>query len=95
MITAFQFAILIAIILFSYTIGWLFTIKIHLPKYSSFFDFKAFSCQKCMTTHINWILSTFISLLLHAYCMLGVGIFLSGGLFLLLYWDEKERFIEE
>lgn len=94
MITALQFAILIGIVLFSYTISWIFTVKLYLPNYSSFFLFKAFCCQKCMATHVNWILSTFVSLLLHAYCMLGVGLFLSGGLFLLLYWDEKERFVE-
>lgn len=89
-----KFIILIAIILFAYTMGWLFTIKYRIAEINTFFQFKAFECQKCLTFHISWILTCIISLCFMDFWMLGWGIFLCFGFFFLMYLDEKERFVE-
>ena len=91
---ALQFLVLIAINLLSLAVGYILTNKIYLPNYSDFFQFKPFRCQKCMTFHIDWIISTFVSLLFNNYIMLIFGLIFSFGLFILLYLDEKERFIQ-
>lgn len=91
---ALEFIILILIMILSYVLGYYLTEVIHLPNYSSLFDFKAFVCRKCLSFHICWISETIASLLFHNYVMLVIGILLSIGLFVGLYQDEKSRFIE-
>lgn len=88
---AIKFIILVICVLVAYTLGYIFTeTKYDLQKYQ-LFDFEGFKCRKCLSFHISWVLSTFISLLFVDFVMLGFGIIFSAFLFLGLHIDEKKR----
>lgn len=91
MIIAIKFLILVICVLVAYTLGYVFTeTKYDLQRYK-LFDFEAFKCRKCLSFHINWVLSTFISLLFGDFVMLGFGLIFAAFLFLGLHIDEKRR----
>ena len=58
------------------------------------FQFQGFECRKCLSTHISWVTSTFISLLLGDWYMLIIGLIFAGFLFLGLYVDERNKTIK-
>ena len=88
---AIKFLILVLCVLVAYTLGYIFTeTKYDLQRYK-LFDFEAFKCRKCLSFHISWVLSTFISLLFVDFIMLGFGIIFAAFLFLGLHIDEKRR----
>lgn len=88
---AIKFIILVICVLVAYTLGYIFTeTKYDLQKYQ-LFDFEAFKCRKCLSFHISWVLSTFISLLFGDFIMLVLGIIFAAFLFLGLHLDEKKR----
>ena len=91
---AIKFIILILCILFSYIMGYTFTIKFPLSRYD-IFKFKLFECRKCFTFHIGWITTTFISLLFEHYIgMLIFGIIFNIGFFILMDKDERNRYVD-
>lgn len=88
---AIKFLILVICVLVAYTLGYVFTeTKYDLQRYK-LFDFKAFQCRKCLSFHISWVLSTFISLLFVDFIMLAFGLIFAAFLFLGLHIDEKRR----
>ena len=88
---AIKFLILVICVLVAYTLGYIFTeTKYDLQRYK-LFDFEGFKCRKCLSFHISWVLSTFISLLFGDFIMLVLGIIFAAFLFLGLHIDEKRR----
>lgn len=88
---ATKFLILVICVLVAYTLGYIFTeTKYDLQRYP-LFDFQGFKCRKCLSFHISWVLSTFISLLFVDFIMLVFGIIFAAFLFLGLHIDEKKR----
>lgn len=92
---AIKFIILVICTLTAYTLGYIFTeTKYDLQQYP-IFDFEAFKCRKCLSFHISWVLSTFISLLFNDWVMLVVGIIFAFALFIGLKIDENNRMIKD
>ena len=88
---AIKFLILVLCVFVAYTLGYIFTeTKYDLQKYP-LFDFQGFICRKCLSFHISWVLTTFISLLFVDFVMLGFGLIFAAFLFLGLHIDEKNR----
>ena len=86
---AIKFLILVICVLVAYTLGYVFTeTKYDLQRYK-LFDFQGFKCRNCLSFHISWVLSTFISLLFVDFIMLGFGLIFAAFLFLGLHIDEK------
>ena len=76
---AIKFLLLVFSVLFGYTMGYIFTeTKYRLSRYP-FFQFQGFECRKCLSTHIAWVTSTFISLLFGDWIMLIIGLVFAGG----------------
>lgn len=91
---AIKFLLLVFSVLFGYTMGYIFTdTKYRLNRWR-LFQFQAFECRKCLSTHIAWVTSTFISLLFEDWYMLIIGLIFAGVLFLGLYKDEKNKTIK-
>ena len=88
---AIKFLLLVFSVLFGYTMGYIFTeTKYRLSRYP-LFQFQGFECRKCLSTHIAWVTSTFISLLFGDWIMLIIGLVFAGFLFLGLYIDQKNN----
>ena len=91
---AIKFLLLVFSVLFGYTMGYILTeTKWRLSRWG-LFQFQAFECRKCLSTHIAWVTSTFISLLFGDWLMLIIGLIFAGFLFLGLYIDEKNNTIK-
>lgn len=91
---AAKFLLLVFSVLFGYTMGYIFTeTKYRLSRWG-LFQFQGFECRKCLSTHIAWVTSTFISLLFGDWLMLIIGLIFAGILFLGLYTDEKNKTIK-
>ena len=91
---AFKFILLVFSVLFGYALGYVLTeTKYRLARYP-LFQFQAFECRKCLSTHIAWVTSTFISLLFGDWLMLIVGLVFASALFTGLYIDERNRTIK-
>lgn len=90
----FKFILLVGTVLTSYALGWYFTEKFDLASKSSLFRFKSFECRKCLSFHLNWVLSTCISILFGDWIMFVIGILFSALLFTGLMIDEKEKTIK-
>lgn len=90
---AFKFILLVFSVLFGYALGYVLTeTRYRLSRYP-LFQFQGFECRKCLSTHISWVTSTFISLLLGDWYMLIIGLIFAGFLFLGLYVDERNKTI--
>ena len=90
---AIKFILLVICVLLGYTFGYVFTeTKYDLQKYP-IFDFEAFKCRQCLSFHISWVLSTFISLLFNDWIMVIVGIIFAFALFIGLKIDQNKRVI--
>lgn len=88
---AIKFLLLLMSVFLGYTLGYVLTeTKYRLARYKVF-QFKAFECRKCLSTHIAWVTSTFISLLFGDWLMLIIGLIFAAALFTGLYIDEKKR----
>ena len=91
---AIKFIILIGLVLLAYVLGYIFTeTKLDLAKWR-LFQFKAFECRPCLSFHICWVLTTFVSLIYMDWIMLIVGIAFAFGLFIGLKIDQKNKTIE-
>ena len=92
---AIKFLILISCVLLGYSLGYIWTeTDKALINYGKFFDFQAFKCRKCLSTHIAWVTSTFFSLLFGDWIMFGVGIAFAFALFVGLRIDERNKTIK-
>lgn len=90
---AIKFIILVGLTLLAYTLGYIFTeTKLDLAKWR-LFQFKAFECRPCLSFHICWVLTTFVSLIYMDWIMLIVGIAFAFGLFIGLKIDQKNKTI--
>ena len=79
---AIKFIILIGLVLLAYVLGYIFTeTKLDLAQWR-LFQFKAFECRPCLSFHICWVLTTFVSLIYMDWIMLIVGIAFEFGLFI-------------
>lgn len=88
---AVKFFLLIISVLLGYTLGFILTeTKYRLAQYP-LFQFQAFECRKCLSTHIAWVTSTFISLLFNDWIMFTIGLFFAAMLFIGLYIDQKNK----
>ena len=90
---AIKFLLLILSVLFGYTLGWYFTESYRLADKHPLFRFKAFECRKCLSFHIAWVTSTFISLIFSDWIMFIIGLFFAIMLHIGLRIDEKEKTI--
>jgi len=91
---AIKFIILVLCVLVGYTVGFIFTeTKYRLGRYP-LFQFQAFECRKCLSTHITWVLTTLASCIFSDWKMFIVGLFFATMLFVGLYIDEKNKTIK-
>lgn len=91
---AIKFILLVFSVLLGYTLGYVFTeTKYRLARYP-LFQFQAFECRKCLSTHISWVTSTFIALLFEDWIMLIIGLIFAAVLFIGLYVDERNKTIK-
>mgnify|MGYP006874652637 CR=1 FL=1 len=91
---AIKFSLLIFSVILGYTLGYIFTeTKYRLARFE-IFKFQGFECRKCLSTHIAWVTSTFISLLFGDWLMLIIGLIFAGALFTGLYIDERNKTIK-
>lgn len=90
---AIKFLLLILSVLFGYFLGYFLTeTKYRLARYDVF-KMTVWECRKCLSTHIAWVTSTFISLIFADWYMLIIGLFFASMLFTGLYIDEKNKTI--
>ena len=88
---AIKFIILIGLVLLAYVLGYIFTeTKLDLAQWR-LFQFKAFECRPCLSFHICWVLTTFVSLIYMDWIMLIVGIVFAFVLFIGLKIDQKNK----
>lgn len=91
---AIKFIILVLCVLVGYTLGFIFTeTRYRLGRYP-LFQFQAFECRKCLSTHITWVLTTLSSCIFYSWEMFIVGLFFATMLFIGLYIDEKNKTIK-
>lgn len=91
---AIKFIILVGLTLIAYVLGFIFTeTKLDLARWK-LFQFKAFECRPCLSFHICWVLTTFVSLIYMDWIMLIVGIVFAFGLFIGLKIDQKNKTIK-
>ena len=88
---AIKFIILVGLTLLAYVLGYIFTeTKLDLAKWR-LFQFKAFECRPCLSFHICWVLTTFVSLIYMDWIMLILGIAFAFVLFIGLKIDQKNK----
>ena len=86
-----KFLLLLASVFTGYFLGYLFTeTKYRLAEYR-IFQFKAFECRKCLSTHIAWVTSTLFATIFEDWYVFIIGLIFAAALFWGLYIDEKER----
>ena len=91
---AVKFLLLILSVLIGYFLGYFLTeTKYRLARYDVF-KMTVWECRKCLSTHIAWVTSTFISLLLVDWVMFIIGLGFAAVLFLGLYIDEKNKIVK-
>ena len=91
---AIKFIILVGLTLLAYVLGYIFTeTKLDLARWK-LFQFKAFECRPCLSFHICWVLTTFVSLIYMDWKMLIVGIVFAFVLFIGLKIDQKNKTIK-
>lgn len=89
-----KFILLVLCVFIGYTLGFIFTeTKYSLSRYR-LFQFQAFECRKCLSTHITWVLTTLCSTLFSDWLMFIIGLFFAAMLFTGLYIDEKNKTIK-
>lgn len=91
MLLFFKFIILLIAVLLGYLLGYYFTEVNVISKRLPVFNFKGFSCRRCLSTHIAWVTSTAASLLFNDWIMLGIGLIFAAALFVGLTLDEKSK----
>ena len=92
---AIKFLILVLAIIIAFSLGWFLTEPrmFRIADKWEMFNVKPFTCRKCLSFHIAWVITTFFSLALGDWIMLLVGLFFSIMLFIGLYLDEKSKIV--
>ena len=91
---AVKFLLLILSVFLGYFLGYFLTeTKYRLARYDVF-KMTVWECRKCLSTHIAWVTSTFISLLFNDWIMFTIGLFFAAMLFIGLRIDEKNRTVK-
>lgn len=92
---AIKFILLLFSVFVGYILGFIFTEDedFRLSRFR-LFQFQAFECRKCLSTHIAWVTSTLISLIFEDWLMLIIGLVFAAALFTGLYIDEKNKIID-
>lgn len=91
---AIKFILLVLCVLIGYTLGYVLTeTEYRLARYP-LFQFQAFECRKCLSTHITWVLTTLTACIFYSWWMFMVGLFFAAMLFVGLYIDEKNKIIK-
>ena len=91
---AVKFLLLILSVFLGYTLGWYFTEQYRLADKHRLFQFEAFECRKCLSFHIAWVTSTFISLLFSDWIMFTIGLFFAIMLHIGLRIDERNKTVK-
>jgi len=91
---AFKFILLVLSIFIGYTLGYYFTECYKLADKHRLFQFEAFECRQCLSFHIAWVTSTFISLLFEDWIMLVIGIIMAFIMFVGLRIDQHRKTIK-
>lgn len=90
---AIKFILLVLSVLIGYTFGWYFTEQYRLADKHPLFQFEGFECRQCLSFHIAWVTSTFISLLFEDWIMLIIGIVMALMMFWGLKIDQRKKTI--
>ena len=91
---AIKFLLLLMSVFLGYFLGYFLTeTKYRLARFDVF-QMTVWECRKCLSTHIAWVTSTFISLLFGDWLMLIIGLIFAAALFTGLYIDEKNKTIK-
>lgn len=91
---AIKFLLLILSVFLGYFLGYFFTeTKYRLARYDVF-RMTVWECRKCLSFHIAWVTSTFISLLFSDWIMFTIGLFFAIMLHIGLRIDEKSKTIK-
>lgn len=91
---AIKFLLLVVSVLLGYFLGYFLTeTKYRLARYDVF-RMMVWECRKCLSFHIAWVTSTFISLLFSDWIMFTIGLFFAIMLHIGLRIDEKSKTIK-
>lgn len=91
---AVKFLLLILSVFLGYFLGYFFTeTKYRLARYDVF-RMMVWECRKCLSFHIAWVTSTFISLLFSDWIMFTIGLFFAIMLHIGLRIDERNKTIK-
>ena len=91
---AIKFLLLLVSVFAGYFLGYFFTeTKYRLSRYDVF-KMTVWECRQCLSFHIAWVTSTFISLLFDDWIMLIVGVVFAFALFAGLKIDQKIKTIK-
>ena len=91
---AIKFILLVLSVFTGYSLGYIFTETKYRLAHFDFFKFEAFECRQCLSFHIAWVTSTFISLLFVDWYMLIIGVFFAFMLYIGLRIDQKNKTIK-
>ena len=91
---AIKFIILVLCVLIGYTLGFIWTETKYRLAQHPLFQFTAFECRKCLSTHITWVLTTLSACIFSDWLMFIIGLFFAAMLFTGLYIDEKNKTIK-
>lgn len=83
------FILFISINILAFIIGRLLTLDT--SKWPVWLNMKPFNCRKCLTTHISWVLNTFIGLLIGNWIYIIAGIIVAGVIYYLIDIEEKKQ----
>lgn len=90
---AVKFSLLILSVLLGYFLGYFLTeTKYRLANYNAF-KMKVWECRQCLSFHIAWVTSTFISLIFNDWIMLIIGVFFAFMLYIGLRIDQRKKTI--
>ncbi len=90
---AVKFLLLLFSVFTGYFLGYIFTeTKYRLARYKVF-QFQAFECRKCLSTHIAWVTSTLFATIFEDWLVFIIGLIFAAALFTGLYIDEKNKTI--
>lgn len=88
-----KFLLLITSVFIGYFLGYFLTeTKYKLSRFDVF-KMTVWECRQCLSFHIAWVTSTFISLLFEDWIMLSIGVVFAFILFIGLKIDQKNHTI--
>lgn len=88
---AVKFLLLVVSVLLGYFLGYFFTETKYRLARLGVFKMTVWECRQCLSFHIAWVTSTFISLLFCDWYMLIIGIFFAFMLYIGLRIDQRKK----